>query len=49
VPSERLVVPSIEAVKPSLALGLPVVVTGGHSMAQAPKQVLFGPVSFSKR
>jgi hypothetical protein len=49
LPSERFVVPSIDAVTPEPALGLPLVVTGGHSVAHAPKQVLLGPVSFSNR
>ena len=48
-PSDRVVVPSIEAVTPVPALGLPVVVTGGQSVAQAPEQVLIEPVSFWKR
>jgi hypothetical protein len=49
VPSDRVVVPAIEAVRPLPAVGLPVVVTGGQSVAHAPEQVLFGPVSFMKR
>ena len=41
--------PSIEAVTPVPALGLPLVVTGGQLVAQAPEQVLIEPVSFWKR
>src|SRR4029453_19249884 len=39
----------MDAVSPLPAVGLPVVVTGGHSAAHAPEQVLFEPVSFSNR
>jgi hypothetical protein len=31
------------------AVGAPVVVTGGQALAQAPEQVLLGPLSFSNR
>src|SRR4029450_5319366 len=39
----------MDAVSPLPAVGLPVVVTGGHSWAPAPEHTLFGPVSFSNR
>ena len=42
-------VPSLEAETPLSAVGLPVVVSGGHAVAHAPKHVLLEPLSFSKR
>jgi len=43
------VVPSIDAVAPPAAVGLPVARTGGHEAAQAPVQVLLLEVSFLNR
>ena len=49
VPSLRFVVPSIEAVAPPPACGLPCVVTAGQFCRQAPLYVLVGPVSLWNR
>jgi hypothetical protein len=49
LPSERVVVPSSAAVTPVPAIGFPFVPNGGQAVAQAPKHVLFDPVSFSNR
>ena len=38
-PSLRLVVPSFEAMTPLPAVGFPLVVTGGHTLAHAPLQL----------
>jgi hypothetical protein len=43
------VVPSSEAFTPVPAFGFSFVRNGGQRLAQAPKHVLFGPVSFSNR
>ena len=48
-PSDRWVVPSIEAFTPLPAFGLPLTRTGGQLVAQAPEHVLVVPVSFWKR
>src|SRR6185295_7520090 len=42
-PSARFVVPSSEALTAPLALGVPVIVRGGHACAQAPVHVLAEP------
>jgi hypothetical protein len=47
VPSGRALVPSIAALTPLPGVGFDDVVNGRHVLAQAPKQVLFSPLSFS--
>jgi hypothetical protein len=49
VPSARFVMPSSEALAAPLALGVVVVVSGGHACAQAPLQTLLAPWSASHR
>ena len=39
MPSERLIVPSCEALTEPEATGLPLVVSGGQALAQAPEQL----------
>src|ERR1700722_3718113 len=39
VPSERLIVPSWEDLTEPVPTGLPLVVSGGHALAQAPEQL----------
>jgi hypothetical protein len=45
-PSERDVAPTIVADAPAPAFAVPTVRNGGQALAQAPKHVLFEPVSF---
>src|SRR3954453_7750167 len=49
LPSDRGVVPSIEAFAPLPAVGLPLARSGGRALAQAPEHMLFVPVSFWNR
>lgn len=49
VPSERLIVPRSLALAPVPALGLPLVVSGGHAVAHPPEQVDFVLVSGTQR
>jgi hypothetical protein len=43
VPSLRVIVPSIDAVTPAPAFGVPVVVSGGHTVAQLESHALVVP------
>ena len=49
LPSERVIVPSFEAVSPLLAGGVPVARSGGQAVAQAPEQSLLAPTSALNR
>jgi hypothetical protein len=48
LPSDRVLVPTSEALARPLTVGL-VAVSGGHVPAQAPKHVLFDPESLRNR
>jgi hypothetical protein len=49
VPSERVIVASLEAVSPAPAVGLPVVRKGGHLVTHAPVHALCMPTSAVNR
>ena len=49
LPPERVIVPSLEAVSPLPAVGLPVVRSGGHAAAHAPVHALLEPTSALNR
>src|SRR6266568_297452 len=49
VPSERVIVPSIDWLTPLPACGAPLTVTGGHAAAHAPEHMDVLPLSASNR
>jgi hypothetical protein len=49
LPSERVIVPSLEAVSPAPAVGLPAATSGGHAFAQAAEHALVVPTSALNR
>ena len=49
MPPERVIVPSLEAVKPVPAVGLPLASSGGHAVAHAPVHALLAPTSALNR
>ena len=49
MPSERVIVPSLEAVSPVPAVGVPLARSGGHAVAHAPVHALMVPESALNR
>ena len=49
LPSERVIVPSLEALSAEPAVGLPVASSGGHAVAHAPEHALVAPTSALNR
>src|ERR1700760_4326735 len=49
MPPERVIVPSLEALSPAPAAGLPFASNGGHAVAHAPEHALFMPTSALNR